>query len=291
MAATRRTKLTMIGLSLAVALVASSLLGYRWFTSSRPVSAASAVQAYRSAHEEATLPSATAAPTPAPRLARSGSSHVASKPVISSPRAQAASPTAWFKVPPSGVYTFDTTGFERATFSRNYPSQTQRIIDTSNGSYENHHIFSQEHEEWFTLHPTAHGGEMLKRRMRVTFGPVTVDETVTFDPGIVGVPYPYALGRTWSGSWKGETSGTYTGRTIDHRTIRIGSDNVEVWVEELKLQMSGKNSGTVDTKLWYAPAYGFDAREDGIYDIRTQGVPGTYHTEYTITLASTHPQR
>src|SRR5439155_14814665 len=131
----------------------------------------------------------------------------------------------------------------------------------------------------------ARAGEMLTRRMRVTFGPVTVDQTVSFKPGLLGVPVPYQPGHTWSGSWKGDTSGTYTGKTIDHRTMRIGDENVEVWVEELKLEMSGKVSGTVDTKLWYAPKLGIDAREDGIYDIRSQGTPGTYHTEYTITLA------
>jgi hypothetical protein len=125
----------------------------------------------------------------------------------------------------------------------------------------------------------------------VTFGPVTVDQTVPFNPGVVGVPNPYKLGETWSGSWSGDTSGHYTGKTIDHRTIKVGSDDVEVWVEELKLEMSGKVSGTVDTKLWYAPKLGLDAREDGLYDIRSQGTPGTYHTEYTITLASIHPQR
>jgi hypothetical protein len=207
------------------------------------------------------------------------------------PRPTAAPKASWFVWPASGVYTFATTGYEKATFSRNYPSQTQRIIDTSHGSYQNHHIFSEEHEEWFTLRPGAHGGEMTQRRLRVTFGPVTVDQTVTFDPGIVGVPFPYKLGATWSGSWKGDTSGTYTGKTIDHRTIRVGAENVEVWVEELSLQMRGKVTGTAVTKLWYAPKLGMDAREDGMYDMRSQGTPGTYHTEYTITLTSTHPQR
>jgi hypothetical protein len=47
----------------------------------------------------------------------------------------------------------------------------------------------------------------------------------------------------------------------------------------------------VFTRLWWAPSLGLDAREDGIYDMRESGVPGTYHTQYTVTLRSATPSR
>lgn len=281
---------TIVALSLAVVLIAGAALGYRWLTSSRGVTANSAVATYRSQHI------ALAQPTPTPAAVTHQAS--ASKPAgaskvraVARGAAPTPNPTAWWHPPASGVYTFKTTGYEKATFSRNYPAQSQRIIDTHSGAFENHHIFSKEHEEWFSLHPSARGGELVKRRMRITFGPVTVDETVVFDPALLGIAVPYQLDRTWSGSWKGDTSGSYTAKMIDHKTIRVGTEDVEVWVSELKLQLQGKVSGTVETKLWFAPKLGTTAREDGVYDIRSQGVPGTYHTEYTITLTSTHPQQ
>jgi hypothetical protein len=198
---------------------------------------------------------------------------------------------AWWHIPPSGVYTYDTTGYEQATVSRSYPPQSQRIVDTTNGRFDNHHIFSQEHEEWFSLRATSAGGVMLRRRIRVTFGPVTVDDTVVFDPPLLGVPIPYRLGQTWRGSWKGDTYGTYTGKTVDHRTIHVAGRSIEVWKEQLEVVAHGRLTGTVDTTLWWAPKLGLDVREDGTYDVRERGVPGTYHTQYTITLASTRPQQ
>lgn len=285
----RRMRSTALIAALAVVAAGVAGLGYRWLTTSRPVTEASAVQTYRAEHPVAS--SATPAPTAAPRStpARVSSGVTASAGQVVATASPSA--TSWLHVPASGVYTYDTTGYERATFSRNYPSQTQRIVDTTGGRYDNHHIFSQEHEEWFSLHPTASGGVMLKRRIRVTFGPVTIDKTVVFNPGLKGVPFPYVLGQSWSGSWGGDPSGTYTGKTTNHTTVDIGGRNVEVWVEDVTAHVTGSISGTIFVRLWWAPSLGIDAREDGIYDMQARGVPGTYHTQYTVTLHSVTPHQ
>jgi hypothetical protein len=287
---TRTTRIAALATALAIVATAGVGLGYRWLTASQPVTQASAVQSYRA--EQSGVPAATPQPTSAPRATPARGS--SGRPSVKSPASAApaaSNPLSWFHAPAAGVYTYDTTGYERATFSRNYPSETQRIIDTSDGRYDNHHVFSQEHEEWFSLHATPSGGEMLKRRIRVTFGPVTIDRTVVFDPGLKGVPYPYRVGDTWSGSWSGDPSGTYTGKTVGQRTVKVGGSDVAVWVEEVTAHITGSISGTVFTRLWWAPSLGLDAREDGIYDMRESGVPGTYHTQYTVTLRSATPSR
>src|SRR5207244_9835438 len=92
-------------------------------------------------------PSHAALPTTKPQEGRP----VAAPRTAPTPAPARRTDASWWNPPASGVYTYNTTGYEKATFSRNYPPQTQRIIDTSNGRYGNHHIFSQEHEEWFTL--------------------------------------------------------------------------------------------------------------------------------------------
>jgi hypothetical protein len=278
--------LIVVASAVALVLVASGL-GYRWLTSSRPVSAQAAVTQYRSG--QPALAAATSAPrsASAPTHATPTAMPTKSTSVVPSK----ADPLAWWHAPRPGVYTYRTVGYEEATFSRDYPPESQRIIDTSDGAYKNHHIFSQEHEEWYALRPTARGAEMLYRRLHITFGPLTVDDTVTLKPPLLAVAVPYQLGRTWKGSWSGITSGTYTAKTIAHRTIRIGDEDVDVWVNQLKLTTHGEYEGTVDVKLWYAPRLGTTAREDGVYEIRPSDMPVTYHSKYTITLESTDPHR
>ncbi len=284
-----RMRVTALGAALAIVATGVAGLGYRWLTSSRPVTEAAAVRAYRAQQPTATATATPRGTAPPPAAASAAATKSRSPVAQASPAHAASDGTSWWHVPPSGVYTYDTTGYERATASRNYPSETQRIVDTSGGRYENHHIFSQEHEEWFTLQATPSGGVMLKRRLRVTFGPVTIDRTVVFDPALKGVPVPYAIGQTWSGKWSGDPSGDYSGKTTKHTAVKVGGKDVEVWVEELTIHVTGSISGTVFTRLWWAPSLGLDAREDGVYDVRARGVPGTYHTEYTVTLRSATP--
>lgn len=194
------------------------------------------------------------------------------------------------KAPEPGVYTYRTEGFEQAGVRRQYPPESQRIVTHQKGGrWLNHHIFSDEHEEWFEQGLTDAGGVMFYRRVRVSFGPLTVDRTITFDPPALGVPLPFQLGRTWQGSWSGPTSGTYTGKTFDHTTLRIDGENVEVWGNELHMRMTGENEGEVHIKLWIAPRYSLSVKEEA--DMTMQGGPGTYHSEYTLTILSLTPKR
>lgn len=194
------------------------------------------------------------------------------------------------RAPEPGVYTYRTEGFEQAGVRRQYPPESQRIVTHQmGGRWRNHHIFSDEHEEWFEQGLTDAGGVMFYRRVRVSFGPLTVDRTITFDPPALGVPFPFELGRTWQGSWSGPTSGTYTGKTFDHTTLRIDGENVEVWGNELHMRMTGENEGEVHIKLWIAPRYSLSVKEEA--DMTMQGGPGTYHSEYTLTILSLTPKR
>src|SRR5690349_20412730 len=92
---TRRARLSVVGLGTAVVLVAVAALGYRWMTTSHPVTAAAAVRAYRAQHHDTTL--TTPAPTAHPATARHPATVASARNASAAIRrdAPAADPLAW----------------------------------------------------------------------------------------------------------------------------------------------------------------------------------------------------
>jgi hypothetical protein len=297
----RSWKALALGTALLVLVTGTVTLGQRWFTQSTPVSSSEALDRFRggaSSTQPVQRPTVQdeASPSPEPDPAPADGTQ-ATRPATET--APAESPVEnevrtevedLLPVPEEGVYTYRTEGFERGGFSRDYPSTSQRIIThTSSGTFMNHHIFSRQHEQWFELGLADDGGVMLNRRTRVQFGPVTEDNTIVFEPPMLGVPVPHELGKTWEGSFEGPTSGSYTGRTVDHTTIRVAGEDVEVFANELRIQMRGEVEGEVSITLWASPASGLMIREEAEMNISSG--PLTYHSESLIELVSTTPER
>jgi hypothetical protein len=192
--------------------------------------------------------------------------------------------------PEEGVYSWSTEGWEEAAgIRREFPRESQRIITASDGdSYKQHHYFSEEREIWSVFVASEKGMHMASQRNRAKFGPVTNDSTITFSPPmLVGLADP-EVGKTWSGSWKGKTSGTYSNRIFDHGTMTVGGESVEVWGYELRLQMRGELEGTVSARIMYSPEHALTVQEHYEQDIQSER--GRYRAEWSMTLKSTTPQ-
>ena len=192
--------------------------------------------------------------------------------------------------PEEGVYSWSTEGWEEAAgIRREFPRESQRIITASDGdSYKQHHYFSEEREIWSEFVTSKKGMHMASQRNRAKFGPVTNDSTITFSPAmLVGLAHP-EVGKSWSGSWKGKTSGTYAARIFDRGTMTVGGESLEVWGYELRLQMKGELEGTVFARIMYAPEHALTVQENYKQDIQSER--GRYRAEWSVTLKSTTPQ-
>ena len=295
--ASRRRRRMLAAVVAVQVLFSTCAYGFRWISDSTPVTAASALERYRAA-SSATPPAkasprasasrATASATPKPSTSASRttkSRRPSPSPVLSAKGGHS------LKAPEPGVYSWDTEGWEKVDDfpTREYPSESQRIVESSGRSWTNHHIFSSEHEEWFPLAISETGVRCSYFRMKLKVGPVTEDQTIEFATPVRFSVFPQKVGQTWEGSWEGDTSGTYTGKTLEHSTQRIGSEDVETWAVEIKMQMEGEVSGTVDVRLWISPKYRFTTKE--IYKLDHRSGGHRYRTESTITLQSVTPQR
>lgn len=192
--------------------------------------------------------------------------------------------------PSEGVYAWQVDGYEQAPgVRRDLPSQSHRVINhVGSNSWVEHHIFSEEKEQWMNLDLHAEGVTASEVRNRVVMGPVEEDNTVVYNPPVFVARLPNEVGRTWKGSWQGRTSGSYTGRTFDHTSVVIQGENVEVWASEIVMTMRGEIKGTATTRSWYSPKYSMVVKQYQIVDIESG--PGSYRSEWTGQVLSVRPQ-
>lgn len=198
--------------------------------------------------------------------------------------------TATAHPPREGVYAWEVDGYEQAPgVRRDLPQRSHRVINhEGSGAWVEHHIFSEEKEQWMNLSLQRDGVTATAVRNRVEMGPVEEDNTVVYNPPVYVARVPHELGRTWKGSWEGKTSGTYTARTFDHTTIVIQGEKIEVWASEVVMEMRGELRGTATTRSWYSPRYSMVVKQYQIVDIESG--PGSYRSEWTGQVLSVTPQ-
>jgi hypothetical protein len=192
--------------------------------------------------------------------------------------------------PAEGVYTWTINGFEQGPgVRRDLPRKSHRIINHEGESdWVEHHIFSEQKEQWFGLTISREGVAARRVRNYVEMGPVTVDRTVVFNPPMFVSRFPYEMGQKWSGEWSGDTSGSYKGRTFDHGTMTIGGKEVEVWATEVIMEMRGEVEGDVVTRSWVAPDYSMVVKQYQETNVRSG--PGEYYSEWSGQVNSLRPR-
>lgn len=297
-------------------LVTTLLLGfagYRWMTSSTPVSQATALDIFRAEttdtessgradRRNGTAPKNTPKGTraqqrkSAPSAAGTtpqGPQRSASTGTTQDARTRANDgkvPEGEQRPPEEGVYSWDTKGYEEAGGARrSLPEESQRIITHHARGWKQHHYFSEQREIWTTFQLTDQGTAISYQRNKVVFGPITNDSFIDFAPPMLVGPRLLDVGHTWEGSWDGKTYGTYEGKTFERVTLDIGGEAVEAFGVQVDIHLEGEQRGDVIAQVWIAPEYSMTVKEHFIQNVRA-GV-GAYHAEWTITLKSLEPRR
>jgi hypothetical protein len=193
--------------------------------------------------------------------------------------------------PRSGVYTWDTEGYEQAPgLRRELPKESHSVIKrTGEHSWQEHQIYSEQREQWLELFLSRDGVNCTSVRNRVEFGPIEEDNTIAFDPPALFMSFPNEVGKRWGGEWTGKTSGDYQAHTSKKTTMVIGGEKVTVWVTEVHMNFRGEVEGSSTVRLWAAPEYRMVVKQWQVTDVKSG--PGSYHSEWTRTLRSLDPER
>lgn len=280
-------------------LASAAGFGYRWLTSSTPVSFQKAITEYRQ-EVKVGLRSLAQASADTTRVGaeetvpnRSGESakHHPTREDLGTPSIDARSADINIRFPEPGVYTWRTRGFEETTpgVRRAFPPESRRVVShRENVGWTSRHMYSDQHDEWLDLALTGRGVIILAYQLRINFGPFKSERARTYDPPILGVPSPTGLEETWQGSWS-DGAGTYEGRTFQHTTMRIGDKDIEVWGNELAVKIRGDEHGEATFRFWWSPRHMMTVKEEG--NITMHRGSRTYHRESLITMVSTEPNR
>ena len=196
-----------------------------------------------------------------------------------------------FSPPKEGVYSWATDGYEQVSGARRqFPRETQRILTFDGpGRWTEHHYFSEERESWTSFHWGERGAEIEQQRNKVTFGPVTNNSTIDFNPAMLVGPRNLEVGYKWSDTWQGDTSGDYSSEIFEHTTLSIGGEEVEVWGISYEINLRGEQEGRVTAEVWLAADHGIVVKEHYRQDIESSGA--RYQAEWTQTVRSLEPQQ
>jgi hypothetical protein len=286
--------------------------GYRWLTTSTAVDQTHAIELFRAERGDAANTQIAATTTSVGNQGgrkkdgrRATSGHASGGAKGSTPVAagqnntQSSQPSSTsqtqqqesFSPPQEGVYSWDTDGYEQVSGARRqFPEETQRILTwNGNGYWTTHHYFSEQHEIWTDFHWGSRGAEIVKQRNKITFGPVTNDSTIDFNPPMLVGPRDLKVGYEWGGKWEGETHGDYSSKVFEHTTMDIGGERVEVWGMSYIINLHGKQEGKVQAEVWLAPESGLTVKEHYVQDVQSSGAQ--YHAEWTQQLKSMHPEQ
>ncbi|MEA2452769.1 MAG: hypothetical protein QOG04_1479 [Actinomycetota bacterium] len=200
-------------------------------------------------------------------------------------------PNEKWELPEEGVYSWATDGYEEVPGARReFPKESQRIITVNgDGRWTTHHYFSQEHEIWTVFNWGNDGAEIAQQRNKITFGPITNDSTIDFAPPMLVGPKHLEVGYEWGGTWEGDTHGDYSSKIVEHTTMDIGGESVEVWGMSYVINLHGKQEGQVNAQVWLAPDYSLTVQEHYVQDVESSGTK--YHAEWTQKLKSLHPEQ
>ncbi|HYI44136.1 MAG TPA: hypothetical protein VE174_01570 [Actinomycetota bacterium] len=192
--------------------------------------------------------------------------------------------------PREGVYSWEIDGYEEAPgVHRQLPKRSSRIIThEGNNNWTEHHIFSEQREQWFGLGISEEGVFTRTVRNRVEFGPVEEDATIVYNPPMFVSRFPMTVNNTWDGSWKGKTSGEYQAKCFERGFLTIGGERVEVFATEVKMEMRGEVEGTATVRSWVSPEHRLVVKQ--YQETRVTSGPGDYHSEWTGQLTSLDPK-
>ncbi|MBW3590141.1 MAG: hypothetical protein KY429_12085 [Actinobacteria bacterium] len=313
-----RTHRGQLALMIVGLILLSGFVAYSQLSTSTPVTSEEALSQFRDSNLSFSPPPVAegVAEAVAPEQQQSG------QPAGSQPGSQpqggaqpAENPCDWAcfdepSPPENGVYEYyqcgrssgqctgaapEPQGTESASgLSRPFPRAGQRIIrTTSERSWTNQHIYSQEHTEEFDLSADEVGVYNHRYKVNVNFGPIQGGSEMRMSPPIRFSSWPMSVGLSWKSSWTDtnrEADGDYDCKASAKEEMLIGGTPVRTWLVECHLVLKGPhNRGDVFLKLWLAPEYRNTVQE--FYDQNLQTPQGSYSGKWMVTLANLTPKK
>jgi hypothetical protein len=204
-------------------------------------------------------------------------------------------------LPPVGVYTYDTTGFEQLSLAgsrRPWPRVTAITVTDQGCGVNLQWDALAEHREDNRVCPVAGSEPTLlwqSSSSTVGFFGLVTHQQLSCDPGSLLRPPTDASGQRWSFQCRSvDDTWRVTGRTVGVVDVAVGRTQVPALHVRLDVAISGSETGTSPTDYWFALDGSEIVRVQSTTDVAQGSSPfGTvrYHDEYRLQLTSITPRR
>ena len=206
--------------------------------------------------------------------------------------------------PAVGTYTYAVDGQESATGfgTRRYPERATVAVHAASDVRDDELVhdlrLSGQHEERTVVRYGPAGLALSFEGGSITFGPGTQTSQGSYDPLLVQVPYPLAVGatargssRAWSGGSVSRVEG-WTATVVGEEVLHVLGQDRRTFVVDIQRTTPDGAAEQVDRsrRYWFDPALGTWVRwTERFAGARRMVVDFTYSTEYTATLVGFRP--
>lgn len=209
--------------------------------------------------------------------------------------------------PPAGVYVYRGSGTERLSLPPKEQKQGPRMPATvthrDDGCWTFRIDYSSQHWQTWIYCPRAGGlvelgGETFER-WDFVFTKYDSTSTFTCEPPAVAIRAVMRPGDQWQQTCRGTSSGTegegvtsgpYT--FVGEDRVMVGGTTVPAYRFRQERTLSGSQTGTQETDLWFAQKDGLPLRNERVQTVHADTVVGssTYTERGSFELTSLQPQ-
>ena len=97
------------------------------------------------------------------------------------------------------------------------------------------------------------GASIVRVYLEYSYEGFTFNDTYQPDPPVRSLRFPLEVGDRWSGSWRGDVSGTYSVSVDERETMHAGGRRVGALRLSTRTTFRGDFDGTANTTLWVDP--------------------------------------
>jgi hypothetical protein len=191
---------------------------------------------------------------------------------------------AW---PSAGTYIYAQKGFEEfcAPQCERYKLPPKQRIDTSYSSRSETSVVvvtkaraSGDRLVRTTTRHTDTAAHVLEVHLEYSYEGFDFSRTYRPSPPVASLRFPFRTGRSWSGRWDGDVSGSYSVEVTGHEDF-AGSDVARL---DTSTRFRGDFEGSANVTLWVDPGDGTVMKTAG--NMTVEMGFGTYRTGFATTL-------
>ncbi len=135
-----------------------------------------------------------------------------------------------------------------------------------------------------TTRYTASAAAITEVYVRFAYSGYTFDQTYRPRPPVQSLRFPLRAGDSWSGSWRGKVSGSYSAQVVGREVVTVSGAGVDAMKVQTRTNFRGDFSGRANATVWVDPRTRAVVRTAG--NLRVESTYGSYETGFATSLLS-----